>query len=424
MFLKNFLYRIFHIRDDELKLLLFAFLFMFLLFTSYSLLRPLRDSMGIAGGTRDLKWLFGATFIVTLLGSVIAMWISSMCKRKNYINAVFGFFISNLLIFYACFSFFPHDSNEFTWLARIFFVWTSLFVMFVLSTAWSLMSDIFNKEQSHRLFGIIAAGVSLGGIIGSSIVSLLVKKAGIDSLILCSALLLFIAALIKNILLYQIRNSDTFSARFDEPLNAKNPFIGFKILLSSKYLLLFGLFIILLSSTTTFLYLEQARLVELHFSTKEERTAAFANITLIVQTLSLIGQLFLTGSIAKSLGIRFLLCVIPFLLGIGFIVLCFTHPAFLPFVIILTLRNVGEYALIKPAREMLFVPLDGDSKYKVKNFLDTVVYRAGDALSAQLEGLLANQSIQVALLSGAICACSWGICGWILGEKYQHKQFK
>lgn len=420
---KSFIYRILNIQDNEFKLLLLAFLFMFLLFASYSLLKPLRDSMGIAGGTRDLKWLFGATFIATLLGSLFAMWASSVFKRKNYINAVFGFFISNLLVFFACFYTLPHESMAYIWVARAFFVWTSLFVMFVLTVAWSLMSDIFDREQSKRLFGIIAAGVSFGGVVGSSSVSLLVKQLGIDSMMLCSALLLFIAAILKNLLLNVIRSGSNFSERFDKPLSVNSPFIGFRILLSSHYLLLFGLFIILLSSTTTFLYLEQARLVELHFATREERAAAFANINLVVQILSLIGQLFITGTLAKKLGVRFLLCFIPFMVGIGFLVLYFSHPLFVPFMIVLALRNVGEYTLIKPAREMLFVPLDGDSKYKVKNFLDTVVYRGGDALSAQIEGMLANASIQIALLSGAICAFAWGICGFRLGSKYKCKEF-
>lgn len=419
----SFLNRVFNVHSNEIKLIITAFLFMFLIFTSYSLLRPLRDSMGLTGGTRDLKWLFASTFIATLIGSLLAMWISSICKRKHYINVIFGFFTVNLIIFYICFIIFHHDSDGFVWLARTFFVWTSLFIMFILSTAWSLMSDIFSREQSQRLFGIVAAGVSLGGVSGSVIVSLLVKEIGIDSLVLCSALLLFIASILKNILLNQIKGKDGFSDRFDKPLSAKNPFIGFKILLSSKYLLMFAIFIILLSSTTTFLYLEQARIVELNFHSKEERTVAFANINLVVQILSLIGQLFLTGAVAKRLGIQFLLCFIPLLLSACFVVLCFTHPAFLPFVIVLALRNVGEYAFIKPAREMLFVPLDGDSKYKVKNFLDTVVYRGGDAFSAQIESLVANQGIQVALLSGASCAFLWGLCGLLLGRKYKNKQF-
>ena len=417
------IFRILDIKRDEVKLLLTAFLFMFVLFCSYSLLRPLRDSMGIAGGIKDLKWLFSATFVATLLGSLLSMWASSILKRRNFISAVFIFFIVNLLVFYGCFRYLPHDNEAFVWVARGFFVWTSLFVMFVISVAWSLISDVFNREQSNRLFGIIAAGVSLGSIVGSSVVSLLAAKIGIDSLVLCSVFLLIAASFLKNALLMQIKHSPTFSERFDNPVGAKNPFVGFKILFSSRYLLLFGVFIVLLSSAATFLYMEQVRLVALLFKSREEHLSAFATINLVVQVMSLLGQLLITGFVSKKLGMRFLLCFVPLSVGIGFVVLCLSHPAFVPFIIVFVLRSVGEYTLIRPAREMLFVPLDGDSKYKVKNFLDTVVYRGGDALSAQIESWLRQESVQVALLSGAACCLAWGVCGWVLGSRYQKKEF-
>ncbi|WP_300899845.1 hypothetical protein [uncultured Helicobacter sp.] len=178
----------------------------------------------------------------------------------------------------------------------------------------------------------------------------------------------------------------------------------------------------LLTSVSTFLYMEQARIIKALFPTKEARMAAFANIDFIVQTLSFIIQIFFTAKIVECLGLKWLLSMLGFVISIGFIILAFTHPAFLPFIIVMCIRRVGEYALVKPGREMLFVPLDSNAKYKVKNFLDTVVYRGGDALSAQIEGALVKISVSAVLLCGAIISFVWGLLGLFLAKKYDESQ--
>lgn len=195
--------------------------------------------------------------------------------------------------------------------------------------------------------------------------------------------------------------------------------MGFKLIIASKYLLALCAFILLLTSVSTFLYMEQARIVRELFTSREERIAAFANIDLIVQLSSLFIQIFLTAKIARFFGITSLLSSLGFIIALGFVVLAFTHPAFLPLVVVMSIRRVGEYALVKPGREMLFVPLSADSKYKVKNFLDTVVYRGGDALSAQLESVLASVGILCVLLVGAALSFIWGLLGVFLGKNYE-----
>lgn len=419
---QNILYKVLNIKKEEIKLLLYSTLLVFLIFASYAILRPLRDSLGLENKQEILKWLFLATFLATLLSSTLAMVLSSHIKRKNYINGIYIFFLSNLLIFFLALQIIDRQSTEFIWLSRIFYVWVSVFNLFVISSAWSLLGDIFSKNSSKRLFGIISAGASLGGILGSLIVSALAHHITLYNFVLLSCLLLFFTLILKHFLLKEAlklsQDKEHFVSRFNQPIGSRNPFAGFYLIFRSPYLLAFMGFIFLLTSINTFLYMEQARITKEVFSTTESRAQAFAIIELLVQTSSFLIQIFLTGKIAKTLGVTKLLSLLGFVMCGGFIILIFTHPLFLPIAIIMSIRRIGEYALIKPGREMLFVPLSSDSKYKVKNFFDTVVYRGGDAISSQIEGALASISISLALFSASIISIVWAILGGYLGRGY------
>ena len=428
------LMRLFSLKEGELKLLALSFGFIFVLFSSYSLLRPIRDALGLSGGDDELKWLFLGTFLACIASSLALMWLSTRIKRRFYIDFVLVFFGLNLLIFYAAMSLIEPQSSEFIWLCRIFYVWVSVFNLFVFSSAWSLLSDIFSKEASLRLFGIIAAGASLGSIAGSASVRYLVEHIGTSSFILASMILLCLALALKHAMISDIfkhtqvahsRNPQATPQnpleRFDKTIGAKNPFVGFSLIAKSPYLLALCAFVLLLTAVSTFLYMKQMRIIKETFSSREERVAVFATIDLVVQSLSLFIQIFLTAKIAKFFSLSALLSTLGFVISIGFVVLCFTHPAFLPLAVVMSMRRVGEYALVKPGREMLFVPLSSDAKYKVKNFIDTVVYRGGDALSAQIESALFSLGISVVLLVGAGISFVWGILGVFLGRKYQQK---
>lgn len=421
--MQAFLYKILSLKEGELKLLALSCGFIFVLFSSYAILRPMRDALGLEGGEDELKWLFLATFVVCVFSSLLLMWLSGKIKRRFYADCVFIFFALNLLAFYVLMNLFEPHTQSFIWLARVFYVWISVFNLFAFSSAWSLLSDVFSKEASSRLFGIIAAGASLGSIAGAGSVSFLVANLGVANLVFLSISLLIIGILLKNAILKELHHFENAEQleRFDKTIGSKNPFTGFKLIIASKTLLALCAFILLLTSVSTFLYMEQARIVRELFPTREARIAAFANIDLIVQLSSLFIQIFLTAKIARFFGITALLSTLGFIIALGFIVLGFTHPAFLPLAIVMSIRRVGEYALVKPGREMLFVPLSADSKYKVKNFLDTVVYRGGDALSAQIESVLAGVGILCVLLVGAAISLIWGLLGVFLGRKYAEK---
>ncbi|MBE2984959.1 MFS transporter [Campylobacter sp. RM9344] len=428
--MQKYIYKIFSLNKGEFWLLLYSTLFIFALFASYALLRPIRDALGLTGGKEELKWLFLGTFIATLVASMLAMWLSGSIKRKRYTDCIFIFFALNLVGFYVAIRAYPEGSGEFLYLSRTFYIWVSVFNLFVISTAWSLLADVFSKDRSKRLFGIISAGASIGSIAGASAVSFL-KVVSVEEFIFASIALLAVTLGLKNLIIYEsgklLTNEEeqsAFKARFDAPIGSKNPFAGFNLIIKSKFLMAFVGFILLLTSVSTFLYMEQARIIKELFPTSQARAAAFANIDLIVQTSSFIIQIFLTAKIAKIFGIRWLLSLLGFVVGAGFILLAFTHPAFLPLVVVMSIRRVGEYAMVKPAREMLFVPLDSESKYKVKNFLDTVVYRGGDAVSAQAESALAKFGVSVALLGGAAISFVWGMLGMYLGKEYDKDRVK
>ena len=419
MAIHSFLYKLFSLKEGEFKLLILSFGFIFMLFSSYSLLRPIRDALGLTGGQDELKWLFLATFISCILSSLFLMWFATRIKRRFYMDGVLVFFGLNLLCFYLAMRGIDAKSDGFIWLCRIFYVWVSVFNLFTFSSAWSVIADLFSKEASKRLFGIIAAGASLGSIAGAGCVAFLVKFLGVNNIIFISMLLLFIALLLKNLMIKELKNFESDLSRFDKTIGAKNPFVGFSLIIKSPYLLALCAFILLLTSVSTFLYMEQARIIREFFPTREARIAAFANIDLTVQISALVIQIFLTAKIAKFFKLTALLGTLGFVVCVGFVVLAFTHPAFIPLAVVMSVRRVGEYALVKPGREMLYVPLSSDEKYKAKSFIDTVVYWGGDALSAQLESLLANISIMLVLLCGALISFVWGLLGVFLGRRYE-----
>ncbi len=418
---KNWISKVFGIQKGEWALLLLSTGFVFVLFSAYSILRPMRDALGLEGGKDELRWLFLATFIACILASLLLMWLATRVKRRFYTDYVFLFFAFNLTVFYVLMNTLTHESPAFVWLCRAFFVWVSIFNLFAFSSAWSLIADVFNKEKSQRLFGIISAGASLGAVFGAAATKMLVSILGASNLVFVAIALLIVAVILKNLILQRLKQfeSEKTLARFDETIGAKNPFAGFSLIFKSQYLMLLAGFVFLLTCVSTFLYMEQARIVREFFPTRDARIAAFANIDLIVQSASLMIQIFLTAKIAKYFGMEWLLGSVGFLIAIGLVFLAMVHPAFWPLVVVMSLRRIGEYAFVKPGREMLFVPLGADEKYKVKNFVDAVVYRAGDAISAQAEALLAQISMVFVLLSGAAISALWGFLGLRLSRLYK-----
>lgn len=406
----------------ELAAALSGFTLFFCLFAGYFMLRPIRESMGVMGGVENLQWLFSATFVVMLAAVPLFAWLNSRVPRAHFIDWVYGFFSLNLLLFAALF----FGKEESVWLARIFYVWLSVYNLFVVSVAWSLMVDVFDASQAKRLFAFIAAGASVGGLTGPALSTLLVEALGQSGLLALSATLLLATLVMKHYLMHwrAVGGAGRPGAQPSEnprrPVPG-NPFSGLTRVLGSPYLLGISAFVILLATVSTFLYFEQARLVAELFPKRSEQIRVFGLIDFVVQAGSLFFQLFFTGRIARRLGVRVLLACVPVLMCLGFVALALL-PIFAVLAPLMVVRRIGEYAFVRPGREMLFAPLDAESKYKAKNFIDTVVYRGGDALSGWAKsGLdLLGQGAWLAALVGAACAALWGVLGWQLGGRADH----
>lgn len=403
----------------ELNPALAGFALFFCLFCGYFMLRPIRESMGIMAGIENLQWLFTATFVVMLVAVPMFAWLSSRVPRIHFVDWVYGFFCLNLLAFAGLFQ----SSADNVWLARVFYVWISVYNLFVVSVAWSLMADVFDGHQAKRLFAFIAAGASVGGLAGPAMSALLVGLIGQSGLVLLAGVLLGVALALKAPLMRWRemggagRPGAPLTESTSHPVRG-NPFSGLTRVLQSTYLMAIAGFVVLLATVTTFLYFEQARLVAEHFPDREAQIRVFGIIDVIVQAGALLSQLFITGRIAQKLGVRMLLAIVPLLVCVGFIGLALA-PTFAMLAALMIVRRIGEYAFVRPGREMLFAPLDVESKYKAKGVIDTVVYRAGDALSGWVKSgldMLGQGAVLVALV-GAACALLWGALGWYLGRQ-------
>lgn len=382
--------RLVDVEPEELRALLWSFSYFFALLCSYYIVRPMRDEMGVAGGVENLQWLFTGTFVVMLAAVPLFGWVTSRFERCRFLPYVYLFFIANLLIFFLLF----RSSITHVYVARAFFIWASVFNLFVVSVFWSFMADIFNNQQARRLFGFIAAGGTTGAIAGPMLTAFLALPLGHTNLLLISALCLGWALLcIHRLIAWDDRLTahagiDATGTIADTALGG-GLFAGVNLVVRSPYLLGICLLMLLFTTLATFLYFQQAQIVRDSFADPAARTTVFAAIDLAVNSLTILIQVLLTGRLVKWLGLPVVLALIPLLLGAGFLAIGFA-PVLAVLVVVQVIRRAGNYAIMRPAREMLYVVLGREEKYKAKNFIDTVVYRGGDALSAwAYEGLRA-----------------------------------
>lgn len=407
-------------RDEAPVVVAGAFMF-FLLFTGYFMLRPVRETMGIAGGVENLQWLFTATFVATLIALPLFGWIASNAQRRRILPWTYAFFSLNLVAFSIGFVRDPDD----VWMARTFYVWLSVFNLLGISLAWSVLADILPTSQAKRLFAIIAGGASLGGLTGPILGTVLVAPIGHAGLLLLAAVFVSMSAGAA-IWLHRWRDhhpsaGEKTSPR-DKPLGG-NPFAGATTVFSSGYLAAIALFVVLLAVVSTFLYFEQARLVAETFPDKARQTQVFGLIDTVVQTLTILIQVFLTGRIADRFGIGVLLVAVPLVMAAGFLWLALA-PVFAVLAVIMVARRVGEYALVRPGREMLYTVAAAEEKYKAKNFIDTVVYRGGDAIGGWVKRALDvfAEHPAIAMVIGTGIALMWAATGVWLGRQEIRKE--
>lgn len=402
------------VRASEAKALIWSFLYFFSLLCGYYIVRPLRDEMGIAGGVENLQWLFTGTFLAMLAAVPLFGWVSSRYPRKRFLPYVYFFFVSNLLVFFLLF----RSGLTHAYVARGFFIWVSVYNLFVVSVFWSFMTDIYSATQAKRLFAFIAAGGTAGALTGPILTAILVSPLGPTNLLLVSAGFLMVCVLCIG----QISDwdEDTNHGHADRDAirehKAEAPiggsmWAGFKLVLSSPYLLGICLLMLFLTTLATFLYFQQAQIIRDNFSDPSQRTTVFAVMDLAVNALTILFQLFLTGRLVKRIGLPWTLALVPLLLGLGFLALGFA-PVLAVLVVVQVLRRAGNYAIMRPAREMLYSVLSKEEKYKAKNLIDTAVYRGGDAVSAWAYAALAGLGLGLSAIA-LIAVPLAGLWAWV-----------
>ncbi|MBT8041138.1 MAG: MFS transporter [Gammaproteobacteria bacterium] len=404
------------IRDDnELKGLLWGTSYGFFIMTAYYILRPVRDEISSAD-RGNLQILWTAVFLVMLVAVPLYSWAVSRWPRRIFVPLANRFFIACLVGFWLSLVFLPGDARP--WIDRVFYVWTSVFALFVVTVFWGLMADCFSNNQGKRLFAFIAMGSSLGAMVGSSLTAVLAEWVPTFSLLLIACVPLEIATWCAAVLNRRFATGDV--PGIDEKNKAihGNALSGMKAVFSSPYLAGIAAFIALMTFVSTMLYFQQANLIYEAFADRGERTAFYAKIDLAVNILTLVFQLYLTVRIVRWLGVGVTLAAIPVAMAAGFFALGI-WPTLAVLVVVQVIYRAGRYGLTKPAREMLWTVLSREDKYKAKPFLDAAVYRGGDLVSGWIYAGLAavGLSIGAIALVAAPVAGVWALLAVRLGRR-------
>ena len=407
-----------NVEGHEIKAVVGSFLFVIVLMSAYYILRPVRDAMASDWTDAEVSWLWTLNFFIST--AVVALYgvLVSRFRLRLLVPSIYGIFALTFLSFYALAS----TMADRTLVDKSFYVWVSVFSLFHISVFWSFMSDLFSKEQAGRLFGIIAAGASVGGLIGPSIPSFFSASLGTDNLMLLASAMLLVPIPII-FYLQSLKSSDlhneSLAAQTPQIKIGGNPFAGFKLFFSNPYLLAIGLFIFLYTGISSFVYFELKNL--LSDLSRAERTAVWAQMDLAVNVLSIAVGLFATGRIVGKFGMPVTIALIPVLICAGLIIVAISP--FLGVVVALqVIRRAGNYAVTRPAREVLFTRVDREARFKAKPVIDIVAYRGGDMLMAWLfTGLTQGLGLGLAAVAavGAGIAALWSIVGIYLGRWFE-----
>jgi ATP:ADP antiporter, AAA family len=398
--IERWLARVVAVRPEEVRALLWSFAYFFCLLAGYYILRPLRDEMGVAGGVKNLQWLFTATFLTMLAAVPCYGALVARVPRRLFIPLVYHFFVANLAIFWLLLEL----GIDRALVARVFFVWVSVFNLFAVSVFWSFMADTYRPEQAKRLYGFIAAGGTAGGLAGPAITIALAQAIGTVHLVVVAALLLEAAVLCVT------RLEPSQEAARQASVGGR-AFDGLAMVLRSPYIAGILLWVALLSVVATFLYFAQAQIVADTSSDPAVRTRIFATVDLAVGVLTLALQFVATGKIIERFGVGPALALVPLVFAGGFAVLAAT-PVLVVVIAFQALQRTANFAISNPAREVLFTVLARDEKYKAKNVIDTLGARGADAAGGWLITALRALGMQTREL--ALVAIGLAACGFVI----------
>lgn len=411
----RFLSRLAPIQPAEVAAVVAAFFLFFFMWSGYFAVRPVRETIGTLIGRDQLADVWVITWIVSLLlipayGAVVARF-----RRSVFLPWIYGLVAAVLALIGLSL-----QGDQVNLVAgKFFYVFISVVNLFLISMFWSFLLELFEREQTKRLFGVIAAGGSAGALCGPLVSDVSVSTIGNSGVLFLGAAL-FVAAIFCQRILLRLWSgrTDATTAAEDRPIGG-NLFGGVTLILRSPYILGISLFVVMISTVNTLLYFEQLRLVEIAYPVVTDRTRIFARLDWIVQGLTVLSQVFLTGRIAKKFGVKALVTFAPVIMIVGFLALAFSG-AFIVLAVVFVLRRAMEYAFVRPGREMLWSPLDKETKYKAKNTVDVPIYRGADALSAQVNNWVASASFGAGAVAwlGAGVAALWAVIGWWLGRRF------
>ncbi len=403
--------------DDELSGLLWATAYGFFVMFCYYILRAVRDEISSAD-RGNLQILWTAVFFVMLAAVPLYSAIASRYSRGVFVPLSNRFFIVCLIGFFVALVALPESARP--WIDRVFYVWTSVFALFVVTVLWGLLADCFSNAQARRLFGFIAVGSSIGAIVGSFVTALLADNLPTFSLLLIACVPLEIASWCAMVLHRRFATGDVAGERGSSKPIEGSAWSGMKAVFASPYLLAIAAFIALMTFASTMLYFQQAHLAAEAFADRGERTEFYAWVDLAVNTLTIFFQVYLSARIVRWLGVGFTLALLPALIAVGFLALGL-YPTLTVLVIVQVIYRAGRYGITKPAREILWTVLDRQAKYKAKPFLDAAVYRGGDLVSGWAYTGMAAVGLTVGAIAlvAAPVAALWMILGWRLGLRQE-----
>ncbi|MEJ5057068.1 MULTISPECIES: NTP/NDP exchange transporter [unclassified Pseudomonas] len=402
------------VRPSERAALVLGFAFHFCVLASYYLVRPLRDALGLEGGADKLQWLFTATFLVMLLMVPVFGALASRLPAKRFVPLIYRVIAVSMLVFGLLIA--NHIAP--VMVGRFFFVWISIYNLFIVSIFWSVLVDRFSNEQGRRLFGCIAAGGTLGTFIGPLLAATMATRLGPLALTVAAALLLEVAVRCYRALLSRT-HSQSGNPLLDERRMGGSILGGITLILRSPYLLGLVLFMLMHSSAATLLYFEQGRIVAGSYADVGSRTQFFAIVDLTVSVLTLSFQLLLTAPLIRWVGIGGALAALPLATIMAFAAMALA-PVPTTVALAQGLRRAVEFAIVRPAREVLWTVVSREEKYKAKNVIETLVYRGGDAASGWLAAGLTALGTGFGLVAVVIVpfAGLWGgLCLWLARQQ-------
>ena len=408
------------IHPQERRAATLAFLCNFVLFGSYYILRPLRDTVATVFGVDNLQFLFTGTFIGTLIASPIYVLLASKFEPRRLLPGVFWFWVLNVLLFEVLFRMAP-DSRV---LAFAYYVWFSVANLFMVSVFWTLMVDTFSSSQATRLFGLFAAGGSLGAIAGPALTRMSAKTVGVNGLLFIAAAGFLVVIGIVHLLMRErqrlrLHGEEVQGSRLDQHLEG-NAFDGFRTLFSSRFSLLQSGFMLLMTWVNTVAYFFQTDLVAQAVSGLENRLVVISDISLVVNIIAAVVAIFGIGRYVQRFGVTAGLVLNPLIMIVAFVAIALS-PTLLMIQALQVTRQASQFAIARPSREICFTVVEQSSRYKTKNVIDTLIYRLGDVVSAwMLSGLrLLGVRVIGTAVTGVLFSALWGVVALMLGRRYE-----